>query len=63
MVLSPSIGVMVHPKSASLAFHKNIALRLNIAILNTEEITSANVLGMDMFESEEAFNVFTSKKN
>ena len=45
MVLSTSIGVMVHPKSASLAFYKNIALRLNIATLNTEELQQQMSLG------------------
>ena len=54
---------MVHPKCASLAFYKNIILKLNIALLNTEAITSANVPGMDVFQTEEAFHAFTSKQN
>ena len=63
MVLSTRIGVIVHPKCASLAFYKNIILKLNIALLNTEAITSANVPGMDVFQTEEAFHAFTSKQN
>lgn len=52
---------MLHPKSASLAFFKNVLLKFIIVESKEVETISANVPAMHKCHTKIAFYAFTSK--